>query len=81
MIIIIPTKDLEPKFKETPSNITCLWNLGIDYMTNTINGIIEGKEYVVFYFDNYGIKTDNRFNTYSIAKSESGIFIEITSTK
>ena len=81
MMIFISVQDLEEEFRETPSNIDRLKNCGIDYMTSTLDGIIDEKEYIIFDFKKYGIKLDNRWTDYRITKGEAGIFIEITSTK
>ena len=79
MIIYIRINELEKEFVDDPSKIKELYNLGIDYQTNTINGIFEDKEFVVFDFRRYDINLLNRWNTYEISAGDAGILIEIIS--
>ena len=78
MIIHIPISDLESNFKDNPSFVEDLYNLGLDYATNTLEGVIEDEMRVVFDFKKYGMKFDNRKNGYEISKGKAGITLEIT---
>lgn len=81
MIISIGVNELEKEFVENPWKIKELYNIGIDYQTNTIDGIFEDEEFVVFDFKKYDINLLNRWNTYEISAGNAGIFIEIISKK
>ena len=77
MIIHISVNELNEPFRSNSYMVERLHNLGIDYATNTLDGIFEDKEYTVFEFKNYGFVSDNRWNTYEISKGSAGILIEI----
>ena len=81
MILFIGTDELEPKFKSCPSYLRNMRNLGIDYETNTIDGLFEDKEYCVFKFSEYDIKLCNRWHEYKISYGESGITIQFLRTR
>ena len=81
MIIHISVNELNEPFRSNAYMVEKLYNLGIDYATNTLDGIFEDKEYTVFEFKNYGFVNDNRWNTYEISKGSAGILIEIVNTK
>ena len=81
MIISIGVNELEKEFVENPWKIKELYNLGIDYQTNTIDGIFDDEEFVVFDFKKYDMNLSNRWNTYEISAGSAGIFIEIISKK
>ena len=49
--------------------------------TNDITGYYENREYCLFRFENFGIRVDNRWNTYEISLSSIGITIEILTTR
>jgi len=78
MIIHIPTSDLESNFKDNPILVERLYNLGLDYATNTLEGIVEDDMRIVFDFKKYGMKFDNKKNSYEISKGGAGITIKIT---
>ena len=80
MIIHIFMNELNEPFRSNPCMVERLYNLGIDYATNTLDGIFEDKEYTVFEFKNYGFVNDNRWSTYDISKGEAGIIIDIKNT-
>lgn len=77
MFIHIRPDELVDDFKNSPWKLNHLWNVGIDYASNTIDGVYADKEVCLFEFKDYGVINDNRFNKYMITWSESGIFIEI----
>ena len=68
MIIHISISDLESNFKDNPTLVDSLYNLGLDYATNLLEGVVEDEMRVVFDFKKYGIKFDNRKNGYEISK-------------
>ena len=80
MIIHVSVNELNEPFRSNSWMICKLYNLGIDYATNTLDGIFEDKEYTVFEFKNYGFVNDNRWSTYDISKGEAGIIIDIKNT-
>jgi hypothetical protein len=49
----------------------------IDYATNAIHAVFEGKDVIIFKFHKYGWISDNRQNTYSISAGSAGILIKI----
>jgi hypothetical protein len=77
MLITITPDELEEEFKES-------WRMGfishphIDYATNAIHAVFEGKDVIIFKFHKYGWVSDNRQNTYSISSGNAGILIKIT---
>jgi hypothetical protein len=77
MLITITPDELEEEFKES-------WRMGfisyphIDYATNAIHAVFEGKDVIIFKFQKYGWISDNRQNTYSISAGSAGILIKIT---
>jgi len=76
MILSILPDELEPEFVNS-------WKMGwitqpsIDYATNAIHAIFEGKDVIIFKFKEYGWINDNRYNTYSISAGSAGITIKI----
>ena len=81
MIIYIRINELEKEFIDNPWKIKELYNLGIDYQSNTIDGIFEDKEFVVFDFRKYDINLSNRWNNYEVSAGDAGILIEIISKR
>ena len=81
MLLYIPVTDCTEQIREKPYLLTDMYNLGIDYATNDITGYYKDKEYRVVLFENYGIKLDNRWNTYEITCGSAGIMIEILTTR
>lgn len=80
MILYISPEELVDEFRNS-------WKLGhikhpsIDYYTNAIHAIFEGKDVIIFKFADFGYALDNRFNTYDITAGPAGITIYIRSTK
>lgn len=80
MIINILPDELESEFVDS-------WKMGfiskpsIDYATNAIHAIFEGKDVIIFRFDRYGWINDNRYNTYLISAGSSGIMINLKTNK
>jgi hypothetical protein len=76
MLITITPDELEEEFKES-------WRMGfishphIDYATNAIHAVFEGKDVIIFKFHKYGWVSDNRQNTYDISAGSAGILIKI----
>ena len=81
MLLYIPVTDCTEQIREKPYLLTDMYNLGIDYATNDIIGYNEDKLYRVFLFEDYGMKLDNRWNTYEITCGLAGIMIEILNTR
>jgi hypothetical protein len=76
MYLLIHIHELPEQFHH-PNSMDRLYNLGIDYMTNSLDAIVDGVEVRIFNFDSVGIKLDNRFNHYEISKGQAGIMINI----
>lgn len=74
MTIKIQYSELNLKIEEIWDNI---YNLSIDFYTNTLNGNYKDKEYELFCFNDYGWITDNRYKTYEIMKGVNDIHIFI----
>jgi hypothetical protein len=76
MFILIKPEELEEEFRNS-------WKSGsikhpsIDYQTNAIHGVFEGKDVIIFKFSKYGWINDNRFNKYSISCGSAGITISV----
>ena len=81
MILYIPVKDCSEQIRDNPCLLEQLYNLGIDYADHDITGYYEDEEYKVFQFTDYGIRLDNRWNTYNISAGKAGITIEILTTR
>jgi hypothetical protein len=79
MIIHITPEELEEEFR-TPWKQEYIKHPHIDYATNAIHGMFEGKEVIIFRFKNYGFIHDNRSNTYEISPGRAGITIRIIKT-
>ena len=77
MIVHVSASELEEPFKSRPCDLREMYNLSIDYQTNSILGYLNDIEYEVFRFSGYGFVNDNRFNTYELSVGEAGILIEI----
>lgn len=75
MLISILPKEINIE----PWKLAYVNNLSIDYYTNSIHGVFEGKDIVLFNFSKCGWINDNRSNSYSISCGLAGIFIEIKS--
>lgn len=81
MILYIPVKDCSEQIRDNPCLLEQLYNLGIDYADHDITGYYKDEEYKVFQFKYYGLKLDNRWNTYNISAGKAGITIEILTTR
>ena len=81
MILYIPVKDCTEQIRKKPYLLEQVYNLGIDYADHEITGYFEDEEYKVFQFKNYGLRLDNRWNTYTISAGKAGITIEILTTR
>jgi hypothetical protein len=72
LITILPKEiDLEPW------KLAYVHNLHIDYYTNSIHGVFENKEVILYNFNKCGWINDNRQNSYDISCGLAGIFIQI----
>jgi len=81
MLLYISVKDCTEQIREKPCLLNRMYNLGIDYVDNDLTGYFEDQEYKIFFFEQYGIKLDNRWNTYEITCGSAGIMIEILTTR
>lgn len=81
MILNIGIDELEKEFRDSPWKLRRIYNIGIDYMTNEIDGMFEDEEKCVFKFDKYDITLSNRWHDYKLSAGEAGITIEFISTK
>jgi len=84
MIMHIPTGELESPWKDDPEKLNHLYNVGIDYATNTIDAIdkLDNDKYVSIYdFSKLDMKLSNRWNTYELSCGLGGIIISFQSTK
>jgi len=79
MKIRINLEELEFPWSMDHWRINKLYNIGIDYATQTLDAVdLYNDQYVtIFYFQKYGIKIDNRFNTYDLISDDEGFLIEI----
>lgn len=80
MLIHISPSELLGEFKDSSEKICRMYNLGIDYATNTLDCVFENRYVTVFDFEKCGIKMDNRWNAYEISKGSAGITIVIKTT-
>tara|TARA_A100001035_G_C27463253_1_gene355493 strand:- start:224 stop:472 length:249 start_codon:yes stop_codon:yes gene_type:complete len=55
-----------------------LYNVGIDYETNRIEGLftLDNKEIILFDFSRYDMKLSNRWGDYKISVGEAGITLD-----
>jgi len=87
MFINIPFEELERDvlnlFSSSEELSTNIFNLCIDYATNTVEGMNRAtrEEYVLFCFSNYDIYLANRFSDYKIEFVNNGVKIEIWTTR
>jgi hypothetical protein len=79
MKIRINLEELEFPWSMDHWRINKLYNVGIDYATQTLDAVdLHDDQYVtILYFEKYGIKLDNRFNTYELISDDEGFLIEI----
>lgn len=73
MLITILPKEIDIE----PWKLAHIYNLSIDYYTNTVYGVFEGEDVVLYNFNKCGWLNDNRHNSYSISCGLAGIFIQI----
>ena len=87
MILFIDVTELEEDFRLNPYKLEHIYNLGIDYWTNTIDGIYtepftkKEEECCLFKFDTFDFKLSNRWHDYIISSGVTGITIKFVSTK
>ncbi len=81
MIINIPVCELEEPFRSCPMNLNHLYNVGIDYADQTVTGILEDQEMILFDFKDVGFAHDNRFNTYEYSVGTAGLTFIISKTR
>ncbi len=87
MILFIDIDELEPEFRLKPYKLQNIYNLGIDYWTNTIDGIYtepftkKEEECCLFRFENFDFKLSNRWHDYTLSCGVTGITIKFVSTK
>ena len=76
MFIHILPEELESEFVDS-------WKMGhimyphIDYATNAIHGVFEGRDVIIFKFERCGWINDNLYNSYEISTGKAGITIHI----
>jgi hypothetical protein len=60
-----------------------IYNVGIDYESNKIEGFcrIDNEEITLFDFSNYDMKLSNRCIDYKISVGETGITLEFVSNR
>ena len=88
MILHIPLNEIKPPWNE-PARMEMLWQIGIDYATNTIDSCdrydtdeFGNQTYVSIYcFNDIDIKMSNRWNTYELSAGPGGITITIIPTR
>ena len=81
MIVHIPVDELEEPFRSCPINLTLLYNVCIDYADQTVNGILENQEMVLFRFKDVGFVNDNRYSTYEYSVGTAGLTFIISKTR
>ena len=82
--IHIPVGELDSPWKDDPERINHLYNVGIDYATNTIDAVdtLDDDNYVSIYcFSNMDFKLSNRWHTYELSKGPGGITITLIPTR
>jgi len=79
MEIQIRQKQLEYPWSIDHWRFKKLYNVGIDYANQTLDAVdSHNNQYVtILYFEKYGIKLDNRFNTYDLISNDEGFLIKI----
>jgi len=88
MIIHISIDDIPAPYND-PLRLEHLYNVGIDYATNTIDALdktevdeLGNYKYIsIFYFSDWDIRISNRFNTYEISCGAAGITLSLKNTK
>lgn len=84
MIIHIPAGELDSPWSDDPERINHLYNVGIDYATNTIDAVdtLDDDKYVSIYcFNKLDINLSNRWHTYELSAGPGGITLSFQSTK
>ena len=87
MILFIDIKELEEEFSSSPTKLHYVRNVGIDYWTNTIDGIYHEpfskveRDCCLFRFEKFDFKLTNRWHTYILSCGEAGITVNFVSTK
>ena len=88
MIIHISIDDIPAPYND-PLRLEHLYNVGIDYATNTIDALdktevdeLGNYKYIsIFHFSDWDIRISNRFNTYEISWGAAGITLSLKNTK
>lgn len=88
MIIYIPAEDLNIEVVnlfQNPAGLHQIYNLVIDYWTQTLEGTYKGVEYVLVNFEDYDMKLSNRWVDYKLEwvtiRNETALRIEFISTR
>ena len=81
MMMYIPVYELEEPFRSCPMNLNHLYNVGIDYADQTVTGVFQDQEMVLFNFKDVGFVNDNRFNTYEYSVGTAGLTFIISKTR
>ena len=81
MIIHIPVSELEEPFCSEPFLITRLYNVCIDYADQTVSGIFENRERIIYNFKDIGFIHENRFNSYELSFGMAGLTFTINKTR
>lgn len=76
MIIVVPLEKIEEEFRPY-FNFGTIKGLSVDYATNAIHGYVGDVEHIVFRFDRWGIRLDNRRNFHLVTGGSAGIMIEV----
>ena len=85
MIIHIPAKELEEPWCSQPNKLENIYNTSICFWQQTITTHDKTEqdnlgwyvEKLLVSLSTYGIKLDNRFNTYELSVSQDGLTITI----
>ena len=82
MILHISIDELELKDSDS-WKLNHLYNVGIDYESNKIEAIcnFDDEEIVLFDFSNYDMKLSNRWVDYKISVGETGVTLELISSR
>ena len=87
MILFIDITELEEEFSSCPISLNYVRDVGIDYWTNTIDGIYcepyskDERDCCLFRFEKFDFKLTNRWHNYVLSYGEAGITINFVSTK
>ena len=76
MVIVVQIDDIEKQFQPY-FKFGTVKSLSVDYATNAIHGYIGDEENIVFRFDKWGIRLDNRKNSHIVTGGPGGILIQV----